>query len=81
MLEIIFAGISEFVSYFFIQIFIGIMILLPGNFIANLFIRKPTQDKLKQLKQRESRSYRAISVCCGLSFWAGIAWTIYRLSQ
>jgi hypothetical protein len=54
------------------------MILVPGNFIANLFVRKPTQDKPKQ---RESRSYRAISLCCGLSFWAGIAWTVYRLSH
>jgi hypothetical protein len=78
MLEIIFTGMSEFISYLFIQVFIGVMILVPGNFIANLFIRRTKQNKLKQ---RESRSYRAISLCCGLSFWAGIAWTVYRLSH
>jgi hypothetical protein len=76
MLEIIFAVISESISYIFLEIFIGIMIIIPGNFIADLFIHKNTQDKRKQ---RESHSYRVISISAGLLFWVTIGAIAYRL--
>jgi uncharacterized membrane protein YjjB (DUF3815 family) len=78
MLEIIFAVISGFISYLFLEIFIGIMILIPGNFIADLFIRRTKQDKLKQ---GESRSYHVISISSGLLFWVAIGAIAYRLSH
>jgi hypothetical protein len=78
MLEIIFAVISGAISYLFLEIFIGVMIIIPGNFIADLFIHKNNQDKLKQ---RGSPSYRVISVTAGLSFWVAIGAIAYRLSH
>ncbi|WP_295619632.1 hypothetical protein [Chamaesiphon sp. GL140_3_metabinner_50] len=74
--EIIATLVAEICKWIFISIIFDLVIKIPGYAIARMLVN----SRQKQ-PRREISPDGAMSICCGLLFWAGlsgIGYSLYR---